>query len=56
MDPGKLQVKFDQRVSRPSCVAGEVRKLSCLVDQHQQAESILGAIHLDLALYHETCR
>ena len=50
----KLRDRLD-RVSRPSCVSGEVaRKLSSLVKEH--TDSVLGQIHLDLAQYHETCR
>jgi len=48
----KLRQRLD-RVSRPSCVSGEVaRKLS----SPEQTNSVLGCIHLDLAQYHETCR
>ena len=50
----KLRDRLD-RVSRPSCVSGEVaRKLSSLVKEH--TDSVLGQIHLDLAQYHESCR
>jgi len=58
-DENNLSVPVKKpRVSRPSCVSAEVMQMKTLDadGQQQQAESILGLIHLDLAKYHELCR
>ena len=49
-----LRVKMD-RVSRPSCVFNEM-KLAEMMEVAGETESVLGSIHLDLAMYHEACR
>ena len=49
-----LRVKMD-RVSRPSCVFNEM-KLAEMMEVAGETESVLGCIHLDLAMYHEACR
>ena len=50
----KLRVRI-ARQSRPSCVLHEMR-LSDLASDLASEESVLGTIHLDLALYHEASR
>jgi len=50
----KMRERLD-RVSRPSSVAAEMKRKSSDKTENL-AESILGSIHLDLAVYHETCR
>eukprot|EP00092_Neocalanus_flemingeri_P017441 GFUD01018866.1.p1 GENE.GFUD01018866.1~~GFUD01018866.1.p1 ORF type:complete len:707 (+),score=235.26 GFUD01018866.1:51-2171(+) len=50
----KMKQKLD-RVARPSSVSAlNALKLSGLIPESE--ESVLGSIHLDLAVYHETCR
>jgi len=50
-EQGNLMRARMDRLSRPSCISAEIVQL-----ESEEAESILGRIHLDLAKYHETCR
>jgi len=54
-DQHDMRKQLQDRVSRPSSVTAEM-KLKQSGELLESAESILGCVHLDLAVYHENCR